>query len=211
MYNPEIMGYMKTAKYGTWQKLSQAVQVLRHIRATVDSVDYECDFSAKTEGAFFIVAEGTFNKQLLVVFPDDAMGTFDGWQDPETGEYDTPVITALQELVTQNALAHGNYSGLDEFVEFFDQTWDGYSSYLSSAHIIISGYYVDGSNIPDYYNPTHAMDVWLLWVRQLLINAGGAAMTMADAQDEESTRRYAFPVEVTYNGNSAVITVYIAV
>lgn len=210
--NPVIAEYTKTAKVGTWQKLQGAIQTLRHIRLTTNGVTYNCDFSAKTEGAFFVIAEGATEFELLVVFPDDAKATFDGWYTPMTEDYNVPVVTALQQLVTQNALAHGNYSGLDEFVEWFDREWSQYGGSVDQLEVTICGYTLSGDQVPAYSNANHDMSTWLLWARSVLLEAGAEyALRMQDIQDENSTHKYKFPVLATNGEHQATITIYLCV
>ena len=167
--SPELARYCKTAKRGTWQKLGSTIKTLKKIN--FDS--YVCDFSTRTDGSFFVLAEGLTEYELLLVAPDDSIN-----------------ITAMGSMTCLNALryvstyisAH-DIPGWVEFVEWFDGKYSTFGGMISSA--TICGCSV--SSIPSYSNPTHDVATWFTWIITCGERASGFDLTQMSDYRENST------------------------
>jgi len=161
MTYPEIAKFMKTAKRGTWQKLGDTVRTLAKLHLSKDGDSYYTEFDARTEGAFFVIAEGVnIGYELLIVFPDDVRQSFDAL-------YTKGVQQALADMAAM-AGPRGTYAGLDEFCAWFDNKWSTYSMFASQLTLTLMGSTVSGSSIPAYSNPNHDPQVWFNWIANIL-------------------------------------------
>lgn len=165
MLNPEIAEFMKTAKRGLWNNLGQTVRALAQLYLSVGDKSYHTSFDARTDGAFFIIAEGSnTGHELLIVFPDAESDGF--------AQLGGMYAQAACGLMAQMAGQHGTYAGLDEFCEWFDAKWDQYGGFASAVTITILGQSVSGADLPAYVNASHDPSVWFQWIGSIMQVAG---------------------------------------
>lgn len=202
MTYPEIAKFMKTAKRGTWQKISDTVKTLVQLHMTIGGETYQTSFEAKDEGAFFIICEGlNIGYELLVVFPDAEKTSFNALASMNA--------QAAFASLTNMAGSHGTYDGLDEFCEWFDRKWNTYGAFASALTITLLGHTVSGSALPAYSNANHDPSTWFDWVRQILIVAG-ADPAMSGLYDS-TTNAYKTTMHISAGSLAADMTFYISV
>lgn len=203
MTYPEIAKVMKTAKRGTWQKLSETAQTLVQLHMTTGGETYHTSFEAKDEGAFFIICEGlSIGYELMIIFPDAVMTSFNALS--------SLTAQAAMASMAQMAGTHGTYSGLDEFVEWFDSKWNTYGMFVNQLTITLLGHTISGSSLPSYSNASHNPSTWFTWVKDILVVAG-ADPAMSGIWNS-STYAYAVTMRISAESSlSADMTFYIGI
>ena len=186
--NPDIARYMKTAKRGSLRRLGTTAVALTKLILKNTIGEYVCDFSTRTEGGFFIVAEGENERiyELLLVAPDNSID-FSRFAD-------MTVTEGLQYLAAYTN-SH-SVRGWEEFVEWFDGWFQDYGAMISQ--FTLCGHTT--ANVPVYNNLSHLAGVWYSWCAQAAGNAGCATVALADypGGDDEC---YRLPLTVeTTNG-----------
>lgn len=174
-----------TAKRGTWQAIGRTVRDVARMRL---NSQYDADFSAATEGAFFAWLEGgqSDNYRLLLVAPDDSIN----W----SGLASLTVTDALTYLAAYTN-TH-SIPGWERFVAWFDDKFAIYGAYVTGVSICGRS----AGAMPTYSNPQHSVSVWWTWLLSCAVNAGCSSVYLNGYK--EGNYRYTLPMVIAVGGNA---------
>lgn len=193
--------YIRTAKRGTFQDIASTVMVLRRFVWNAEN----CDFHARTDGAFYL-ATGESAQRLLLVAPDNTLD-FGGMKS-------MTVDAALAYIIT---VCHSpGIPGWDEFAGWFDGLIQQYGQGLAQSLQSITVGSLTTTNIPAYTVSGTGAENFFIWLRAALISAEtetGVTLNMADYWLDSVS--YVLPVtltaEVEENGETKIVTIPLSV
>lgn len=193
----ELARRLKTAKHGTVTGLSGVITVLKHIVFN----GIHCDFSAATDGSYYILAEGidpsqyTGDYEFLLVAPDNTPTSAIDWDRV----YGLTVTAALEYFYIYTT--NRSIPGWDAFTEWFDTNLAQYMFAVSSIEVF--GNTLPVSDIPQYSNPNHKINIWFQWLEDCCIAAGVRDVSMASI----ATNRKLYVMPITLHAGNLNATV----
>lgn len=193
--------YMATAKHGTFQTIGENIKILRRFLWNGKN----CDFHARTDGAFYLAA-GNNRQRLILVAPDNALDF------PAMGE----MTADAAFLYISQVCASPGIPGWDEFAGWFYGLMQQFGDNLLDALQSITVGDLTTTTIPTYSPSGTGAEDFFLWVRTALMSAeseAGVTLQMADAKVDDVS--FAIPItmvaEVEEEGQTEEITVQLLV
>lgn len=191
----ELEMQMATAKNGTWKALNATSAVAL---AKLMLNGFVTNFSAKTDGSYFLIAEGSAqNYVLLLVAPDNSIN----------------FSTLMNQNVVEALETVRNYVGqhpIPGWAPFIDWFFDNMTRYIGSAdYVTVCGNTVQSADIPAFPTVKSQYNVFD-WLKKVADTAGCSNVAMSSCQVgnynkfEIPVTAYAFSYEVAMKIQMAI-------